>query len=258
MSQATRLFTLIELLVVIAIIAILAAMLMPALSKAREAAKASSCIANQKQIGTFYAMYADDNTGLIVPNASDVYGYTTWPAMLAASGYIRSSEPINVGERDKAKETILTDKVQYCPAVAPIGPTDGMFGYGACPRGQTGKTYQITKLSSPTHTDYVNYWPNRPSKFIIGVDSIRSGPGTTVDIGEQYVFGYADGGSFQAIHLRHNGRANAVLADGHAEPLSQGQLLARAPNYGVFDWGGQCAPFNSTNNLYYLVYEIQR
>ena len=243
MSGKRFLFTLIELLVVIAIIAILAAMLMPALSKAREAAKASSCIANQKQIGTFYAMYADDNTGLVVPNASDVYGYTTWPAMLAASGYIRSSEPINVGERDKAKETILTDKVH---------------GYGACPRGQTGKTYQITKLSSPTHKDYVNYWPNRPSKFIIGVDSIRSGPGTTVDIGEQYVFGYADGGSFQAIHLRHSGRANAVLADGHVEPLSQGQLLARAPNYGVFDWGGQCAPLNETNNLYYLVYEIQR
>ena len=59
-------FTLIELLVVIAIIAILAAMLMPALSKAREAAKASSCINNQKAIANMEQFYAGDFGGLMV------------------------------------------------------------------------------------------------------------------------------------------------------------------------------------------------
>jgi len=54
-------FTLIELLVVIAIIAILAALLLPALSQAKEKAKAAQCLNNMKQIGLVGTMYAQDN-----------------------------------------------------------------------------------------------------------------------------------------------------------------------------------------------------
>ena len=54
-------------LVVIAIIAILAALLMPALARAKERAKAIGCLNNQRQIMLAAKMYADDNQGRLMP-----------------------------------------------------------------------------------------------------------------------------------------------------------------------------------------------
>src|SRR2546430_5190122 len=68
-------FTLVELLVVIGIIALLIAMLLPALNKARSAAKAASCLSTIRQLGTAYVMYTNQHRRSIpyyTPSAADV------------------------------------------------------------------------------------------------------------------------------------------------------------------------------------------
>ncbi len=86
-----RAFTLIELLVVIAIIAILAAILFPVFARAREAARATSCKSNLKQIGTAFMMYAQDYDETMVSGRpadphtaalTNYHAYNGWPSHL--------------------------------------------------------------------------------------------------------------------------------------------------------------------------------
>jgi prepilin-type N-terminal cleavage/methylation domain-containing protein len=74
-------FTLIELLVVIAIIAILAAILFPVFARAREKARQTNCMNNQRQIALSVTMYVQDHNSMFMPNP----GSQTWVSSLAAS-----------------------------------------------------------------------------------------------------------------------------------------------------------------------------
>lgn len=137
-------FTLIELLVVISILTLWIALLLPALRKARNQARAVVCQANLKQWGSTLALFAEDNEGRLPGNGDS----TLW---ILSGRYVSFANP----DQPNKFHPITTEGIARCPMAARRAHRTGTFTGGATRSTPTGsQTYRVEGVYGTTFASW--------------------------------------------------------------------------------------------------------
>ena len=202
-------FTLIELLVVVSIISLLIALLLPALSNARAAARQTQCLSNYRQIGIAYFNYVANYNDYGSPDGIILPDPGPWPANSSARWHNWALLGQYLGNDAKYDGALNKTEVVYCTEHKKTAET-GNVGIGLNMRQGS----RVTRSEGATLPRLKFTGVRSPAKFILFVDQISGWRWEKYYQGDTAT---ATGSGTTAMVLyRHNNGAAVSFGDGHA------------------------------------------